>query len=96
MLAVGFMPTASLGLEAGVGYLESVSDDDRLADGQSVNFKNTYLEYYLQAEITMAKGVYLIPEVGFRDYGKLEGNPVDPDEDLGSLWYAGAKWQIDF
>ncbi len=96
MLAVGFTPTESLGLEAGVGYLKSDSDDYRLADGQSVNFKNTYLEYYLQAVITMAKGVYLVPEVGFRDYGKLEGNPAEPDEDLGSLFYLGSKWQIDF
>jgi hypothetical protein len=96
MLAVGFTPTESLGLEAGVGYLKSDSDGYRLADGQSANFKNTYLEYYLQAVITMAKGVYLIPEVGFRDYGKLEGNPAEPDEDLGSLFYLGSKWQIDF
>jgi len=96
MLAVGFTPNESLGLEAGVGYLKSDSDDYRLADGQSVNFKNTYLEYYLQAVITMAKGVYVIPEVGFRDYGELEGNPAEPNQDLGSLSYAGAKWQIDF
>ncbi len=44
----------------------------------------------------MAQGVYLVPEVGFRDYGKLEGNPAEPDKDLGSLFYAGAKWQINF
>ncbi len=43
MLAVGFMPTETLGFEAGVGYLKSDSDDYRLADGQSVSFKNTYL-----------------------------------------------------
>ncbi len=96
MLAFGFAPTESLGLEAGIGYLKSESDDYRLSDAQSVNFKNTYLEYYLQAAITIAKGVYLIPEVGFRDYGELEGNPAEPNQDLGSLFYAGAKWQIDF
>jgi hypothetical protein len=96
MLAVSFTPNESLDLEASVGYLKSDSDDYRLADGQSVNFKNTYLEYYLQAVITMAKGVYVIPEVGFRDYGKLEGNPAEPNQDLGGLFYAGAKWQIDF
>ncbi|MDP4857597.1 MAG: hypothetical protein NWR42_09310, partial [Desulfobacterales bacterium] len=72
------------------------SDDYRIADGQSVNFKNTYLQYYLQAAITIARGVYLIPEVGLRDYGELEGNPAEPNQDLGSLFYAGAKWQIDF
>jgi hypothetical protein len=96
MLAVGFTPAESLNLEAGVGYLKSESDDFRIADGQSVSIKNTYLEYYLQAAITLAVGVYLVPEVGFRDYGKLEGNPDDPNQDLGGLFYAGAKWQIDF
>jgi hypothetical protein len=96
MLAVGFRPTEPLGFEAGVGFLKSDSDDYRLADGQSVIFKNTYLEYYLHATITLAKGVYLVPEVGFRDYGELEGNPAEPNQDLGGLFYAGAKWQIDF
>lgn len=43
MPAFGFAPTESLGLEAGVGCLKSESDDYRLADGQSVNFKNTVL-----------------------------------------------------
>ena len=95
MLAIGFTPTESLGLEAGVGYLNSESDSYQ-AEAMSVKFKNTYLEYYLQAAITMAMGVYLIPEVGFRDYGKLEGNLAEPNQDLGSLFYAGAKWQIDF
>ncbi|MFZ0613598.1 MAG: hypothetical protein WAM73_15270 [Desulfobacterales bacterium] len=96
MLAFGFAPTESLGLEAGVGYLMSESDDYRIVGGQSVNLKNTYLEYYLQAVITITNGVYLIPEVGFRDYGNLEGNPAEPNQDLGNLFYAGSKWQIDF
>jgi len=96
MLAIGFTPTESLGLEAGVGYLNSESDSYQAEPNRSVKFKNTYLEYYLQAAITMAMGVYLIPEVGFRDYGKLEGNLAEPNQDLGSLFYAGAKWQIDF
>ncbi|MGW8187346.1 MAG: hypothetical protein ACWGNK_08760 [Desulfobacterales bacterium] len=96
MLAVGFTPSGSVGLETGAGYLKSESDDFRLADGHGVSFKNTYLEYYLQAAITVAKGVYVIPEVGIRDYGKLEGSPAEPNRDLGGLFYAGAKWQIDF
>jgi hypothetical protein len=95
MLALGFKPTESLGLEAGVGYLQSKSDSYQAEPNRSVEFKNTYMEYYLQAVITMAKGVYLVPEVGYRDYGDLEGD-VEGKQDLGSLWYAGAKWQIDF
>jgi hypothetical protein len=95
MLAFGFKPTETLGLEAGVGYLASESDSYQIDPTRSVKFKNTYMEYYLQAVITMAKGVYLIPEVGYRDFGDLEGS-VEGKQDLGNLWYAGAKWQIDF
>jgi len=87
MLALGFKPTESLGLEAGVGYLYQDSDD---------NTANTYMEYYLQAVWTLANGVYLVPEVGYRDYGDLEPGGNLADIDLGNLWYAGAKWQIDF
>jgi hypothetical protein len=86
MLALGFKPTESLRLELGGGYLGTKDDNDT---------KNNYVEYYLQAVIYLAKGVYLVPEVGYRDYGDLELDNA-PDVDLGSLWYAGAKWQIDF
>ena len=95
MLALGFSPTESLTLEAGAGYLQSKSDSYQAEPNRSVEFKNTYMEYYLQAVITMAKGVYLVPEVGYRDFGDLEGD-VEGKQDLGSLWYAGAKWQINF
>jgi hypothetical protein len=95
MLAVGFKPTESLRLEAGVGYVGF--DTDSI---QGISIKNNYMEYYLQAVITLAKGVYIIPEVGYRDFGKDEGDRppfvVAPDTDNGSLFYAGAKWQIDF
>ncbi len=90
MLAIGFKPTESLGLEAGIGYLASESDTD-----QGVKVENTYLEYYLQATFTMFPGVYLVPEVGLRDYGDLEETGA-ADAGLGDLWYAGLKWQIDF
>jgi len=88
MLAIGFSPAEMLRLEAGAGYL--YSDYDNGAE-------NTYMEYYLQAVVTLAKGVYIVPEVGFRDFGDFEtNNPLVPDINLGDLWYAGAKWQIDF
>ena len=49
----------------------------------------------MQTAITMAKGVYLVPEVGYRDFGDLEGD-LEGKVDLGNLWNAGAKWQINF
>jgi len=95
MLALGFKATESLGLELGVGYVGYNTDSF-----QNYSRKNNYLEYYLQAVFTMAPGVYIIPEIGYRDFGKEEGDRpigfVIPNTDLGSLFYAGAKWQIDF
>ena len=90
MLALGFSPTEQLTLEAGVGYLYTNINDGPYE-------KNTYLEYYLQAVYAMAPGGFLVPEVGFRDFGKVEfGDPDEPDADLGNLFYIGAKWQINF
>ena len=95
MLALGFKATEALGLEFGVGY---VGYDTDSVEGISV--KNNYMEYYLQAVFTMAPGVYIVPEIGYRDFGKDEGDrppfSVAPQTDNGSLFYAGAKWQIDF
>ena len=67
--------------------------------GASELDKNTRFEYYLQAVWQMAPGVFLIPEVGYRDFGDIEytGFAADPDDlDLGNLFYFGAKWQINF
>ena len=95
LLVLGFKPTESLGLEAGVGYVGYETDSY-----QGIKVKNNYIEYYLQAVFTLAPGVYIIPEVGYRDFGKQKVDKpfyiVAPDVDLGSLFYAGAKWQIDF
>jgi hypothetical protein len=95
MLALGFKPTETLGLEFGVGYIDFSTDSI-----QGISIRNNYLEYYLQAVITLAKGVYIIPEIGYRDFGKDKFDKpfyiVAPDVDNGSLFYAGAKWQIDF
>jgi hypothetical protein len=91
MLALGFSPTESLTLEAGGGWLY------QKADGKQQLDKNTYMEYYLQAVWKMAPSVYLVPEVGWRDFGSLEFSaPNVADQDIGSLFYFGAKWQINF
>ena len=48
-------------------------------------------EIYGQSVILLAPGVYIIPEIGYRDFG----DDVT-DSDAGSAWYAGGKWQINF
>ena len=54
--------------------------------------KNTSpMAVYLQSVITLAPGVFIIPEVGYYDYD----NNADGD-DAGTLMYFGGKWQINF
>jgi hypothetical protein len=48
------------------------------------------ISLYAQSKITLAQGVYLVPEIGFLDMEHYYGM------DLGGVVYGGAKWQIDF
>jgi hypothetical protein len=78
--------TDYLRLEAGLGYRVDNADG---APGPSR--PDRLWVVYLQALITMAPGVFLCPEIGY--YELMDDRSV---VDQGSLWYAGAKWQIDF
>jgi hypothetical protein len=86
LLVGGLKFTDTLRFEAGGGYR---MDNANGAPGYSQ--KDGSWIVYAQAAITLAPGVYLIPEVGYYDYmDNVAGN------DQGYQWYAGAKWQIDF
>lgn len=82
-LVVGYKLSEPLALEAGFGYRRDDNDAARRPDAAWSG--------YLQAVVTLAESVYLVPEVGYFDY--LEDADGD---DEGSRWYAGVKWQIDF
>jgi hypothetical protein len=83
-LVGGFKFTDQMSFEAGVGYREDDSDvkgaktDDAMA-------------VYGQAVISLAPGVWLVPEIGYYDY--MDDAAGD---DEGDQIYLGAKWQIDF
>ena len=47
---------------------------------------NAVSSYYFQTPLTLAPGVFIVPEIGVRDY----------DEDDEKITYYGAKWQINF
>ena len=85
-LVGGFKMSDMLSFEGGFGY----ADIDWDVDG----FDN-YAQWnaYVQAVVVMAPGVYVIPEVGYFDFGDFAD---DSDIDQGNTFYAGAKWQIDF
>jgi len=79
-LVVGYTVNDMFGLEAGFGYQETELD----IAGTVTNEVNTY---YVQAPITMAPGVFVVPEVGVLDYKEANESKTT---------YIGAKWQINF
>ncbi len=82
---VGLVFTPQLKFEVGFGYRVDEPDVNGVDDV-------TGWCAYGQSVITMAPGVYLIPEVGYIDLG----DDAITGDDQGYQWYAGAKWQIDF
>ena len=84
--ALGYKYSEMLSFEVGYGYQEDKWKSSGIKDklvGQS---------YYLNATITVAKGFYIVPEVGIMRY-KCKGTT---SLDAGKSTYFGAKWQIEF
>ena len=77
-LVAGYKINDMFSVETGVGYQRTE------LDGQD---EDDVMAYYVQAPITLAPGVYIVPEIGRVDY-KQSGQ----DE----ITYYGAKWQINF
>jgi len=83
LLVAAFSLSDMLKFEAGYGYAKADLDDaDEEDDSQG---------YYLNCTINLAKGVFIVPEVGHFDLGDdFNGN------DEGDFNYYGLKWQINF
>jgi len=80
---VSFKATDALAFEVGYGRVENDIDGSVEKDDTSA--------YYGQATVTLAPGVFIVPEVGFIDNGKSFAGA-----DQGDHLYFGAKWQINF
>jgi hypothetical protein len=89
LLMASFKINDMIGLEAGIAYKNQEYDDAGTTAEREV------MAYYLQLPITLADGVYIIPEIGQYDFGDLEQTGL-ADVDLGDLSYIGAKWMINF
>jgi hypothetical protein len=85
---VGFKFTDMVTFEAGVGVVDDSYDADNAKD------VTTY-EVYGQAVIALAPGVWVIPEIGYRDNDNY-ATGGSAGKDAGSRMYVNAKWQIDF
>jgi len=83
-LVGGLKVSDMLSFEAGLGYRNDATDGG--------GPRNTSpMAVYLQSVITLAPGVFIIPELGYYDY---DNNAAG--DDAGTLIYGGAKWQINF
>jgi hypothetical protein len=103
---LGFAITASyklsdmIAFEAGWGKFEAEMDDaaagNRVAGVVTAGTSGTTTSdervgYYLQSTITLAKGVYIVPEIGVVDFKDSNIGAAQGDQT-----YMGAKFQIDF
>lgn len=88
-LVLGWKFTDMVTFEAGGGYRD---DDVDLAGANDDDFWNAYVN----ATITLAPGVYIIPEGGYLDFMDEAIDSPAGDNDGGKAWYIGGKWQIDF
>jgi hypothetical protein len=91
-LVLGFKVSDMVKLEGGVGNVMNELDDPSAG---TANQEHSVWTYYLQAAISPVKNVFIIPEVGYVDYGDLETDGA-PDVDQGDATYFAAKFQINF
>ena len=98
-LVAGVKVNDMVTIEAGYGWLEH--ELDHLPSGwAAAGLEDETETIYLQAVITLAKGVTITPEIGKIDWdentignGLQSGNPAADEGDM--VWY-GAQWRIQF
>ncbi len=78
--SAGYIFNKKIKMEGGYGYVQTELNSAGAT-------KNDARAYYLQATITLAPGVFIVPEVGVIDY--IQSNELRVN-------YYGMKWQIDF
>ncbi|MFO8089312.1 MAG: hypothetical protein R6U13_05700 [Desulfatiglandaceae bacterium] len=88
-LIAGFKMNDSITFEVGYGQANNEIEIGGTSVEQDVK------AYYMNAAISLAKNVFIVPEIGKLDYGDIKQTGV-PDENQGDIKYLGAKWQINF
>jgi hypothetical protein len=86
---LGYKVSDMITIEAGYGVISNERD----VAGVKTERETTTI--YVQAPITLAKGVTITPEFGTIDYGDEKVTGL-PDTKLGDKTYYGAKWAIVF
>jgi len=88
LAVAGFKVSDMFTIEAGYGHIQSKTDVF------NVSIEDAAQSYYLQAVITIAKGFFIVPEIGVFDDKTLDVGPLSINE--GKDQYFGLKWQINF
>lgn len=96
-LTAGFNLTSTFNIEGGVFMVNGSADTTFFVGGApfGADAEVTLWAYYLMANWSPAKNVFISPEIGLVDFGDTEIDGRD-DDDLGDMWYVGVKWMINF
>jgi len=86
-LIVGFKASDMITVEAGYGSVSSELD-------LPGTYEDEANSYYVNATINLAKGCFIVPEIGKLDHADQIENGVKTEQ--GDTTYFGAKWQINF
>lgn len=86
---VGFKMSDMFTFEGGYGASSSE------VDFMGVKVEDTSFSYYINASITLAPGVFIVPEFGIYSLDEVTATGVAPVKE-DETTYFGAKWQINF
>jgi len=91
LAVLGFNLSDTMTIEGGGGYQYAELDvDGALGDGESV------WQVYLNTTINIAPGFFIVPEIGYASYDYAFVEIPGQEEPSPNIFYAGAKWQINF
>lgn len=100
-LVAGMQVNKMLNLEAGFAYMKGELDESIVNGIPAKDLEQTAYVYYLQAWLSMAKGMYIIPEIGVVDRDDFEFDvdiPGGPSQkiDMGKMTYFDVNFRVDF
>jgi len=87
-IIAGFKASDMITIEAGYGSVETDLD-------MTGTYEDDASSYYVNATINLAKGCFIVPEIGKFDRGDVQWGTATKTKE-GDVTYYGAKWQINF
>jgi len=92
--AAGINVNEMLSFEVGYGYLQH--ELEASPNNAGGNWEDDMAAYYINANINVAKGFSLMPEIGKVDYKDHTMGNGRTSVDEGDTVYYGVRWKIDF